>query len=105
MDRPGFSKETFETSPKMPTYLVAFHISNLHRSNVSDNDPFLPEINIYSRKEVAPMTRYAHEYTRKIWQHLQNYFKVELALSKIDLVGVPDFGFNAMENSGLILAK
>jgi len=105
MHRLGFSIEKFETTPKLPTYLVAFHISNLHRSNISDNDPFLPEISIYSRKEVSSMTRYAHEYTRKIWTWLQNYFKVELALSKIDLVAVPDFGFNAMENTGMITFK
>lgn len=105
MHRLGFSIEKFVTTPKMPSYLVAFHISNLQRSELSDNDPFLPEINIYSREEVSSMTRYAQEYTRKIFSYLQEYFEVKLPLSKIDLIAVPDFGFNAMENSGMITFK
>lgn len=90
----------------MPTYLVAFHLSNLHKSDVSmETSVGLPQINIYSRREVSSMTRYAYEFTNNILTYLQNYFKVKLTLDKIDLIAVPDFGFNAMENTGMMTFK
>lgn len=90
----------------MPTYLVAFHLSNLHKSEIATETAVsLPQINIYSRTEVSSMTRYAHEFTKNILTYLQDYFKVKLNLDKIDLVAVPDFGFNAMENTGMITFK
>lgn len=65
----------------------------------------IPEINIYTRKEVSEMTNYAYILTRNSISYLQHYFRIKLNLNKIDLVAVPDFGFRAMENTGLITFK
>lgn len=99
-------REIFEPTPKMSTYLIAFHLSNLHRSDLKKEPELnLPTVNIYTRKEVSQMTNYAFQLTRSILSYLQHYFKINLKLSKIDLVAVPDFGFRAMENTGLITFK
>lgn len=99
-------REIFEPTPKMSSYLIAFHLSNLHRSEVKrDTEVNLPTVNIYTRKEVSKMTNYSFKLTRSILAFLQHYFKINLRLPKIDLVAVPDFGFRAMENTGLITFK
>lgn len=87
----------------MPTYLVAFIVSNLVKSNVSDDDSVkFPVVNIWTRPETTGMTKYAHTLTRKVLSFFENYFDMKYQLPKIDLVSIPDFGFGAMENWGLI---
>lgn len=104
--RHGYAIETFAPTQRMPTYLVAFHLSNLHKSDVAMEAAVdLPQINVYARREVSSMTRFAYEFTTNILTYLQNYFNVKLNLDKIDLIAVPDFGFNAMENTGMVTFK
>ncbi|XP_037030897.1 aminopeptidase N isoform X2 [Bradysia coprophila] len=102
--KPGYIQEDFEITPKMSTYLVAFIVSDLVIANVS-TVPLasnLPRINIWTRKEVADMAGYTHDATVKILPFLEEYFGIKYQLPKIDMVAVPDFGFRAMENWGLI---
>lgn len=100
ISRPGYLKEDFETTPKMSTYLVAFIISNLRLAQRSEG--FTPQINIWSRPEVTRMTNYVHRLTVRILPYLESYFDLKFNMKKIDMVAVPDFGFSAMENWGLI---
>lgn len=88
----------------MSTYLIAFIVSTLVNTNVSQHEtlPDLPIINFWSREDVADMTGYSYMMTTKILPFFENYFEVPFRLPKIDMVAVPDFGFNAMENWGLI---
>lgn len=46
--------------------------------------------------------RFAFDLTTKVLPLFGNYFGIKFNLSKIDMVAVPDFGFSAMENWGLI---
>lgn len=46
--------------------------------------------------------RFAFDLTSKILPLYENYFGIRFNLPKIDMVAVPDFGFGAMENWGLI---
>lgn len=93
----------FEATPKMSTYLAAFIISDLvvsnHSSLVEEEGPVLK---IWSRREVTDMTYHAYNLTRKVLPLYENYFDLKYKLPKLDLVAVPDFGYNAMENWGLI---
>ncbi|XP_062552092.1 aminopeptidase N isoform X2 [Armigeres subalbatus] len=100
ISRPGFLKEDFEVTPKMSTYLVAFIVSNLQLAQRSEG--FTPQINIWSRPEVTRMTNYVHRLTIRILPYLESYFDLKFNMKKIDMVAVPDFGFSAMENWGLI---
>lgn len=95
--------DKFETSPEMSTYLVAFIVSNMVSSNYSEIDKrYAPRVEIWTRPEVTDMTKYAYTVTRKVLPFFENYFGIPFKLPKIDMVAVPDFGFSAMENWGLI---
>lgn len=101
--RPGFIQEDFEITPRMSTYLVAFIVSDLVlATSNTEIDADVPPINIYTRGEVSDMTEFAHRTTSDVLVFLNEYFNIRLNLPKIDMVAVPDFGFSAMENWGLI---
>lgn len=91
----------------MSTYLVAFIVSNLVNANaaaqhVPPTSVSLPQINIWTRPEVVDMTNYSYIMTTKMLPFFEDYFGIRFKLPKIDMVAVPDFGFSAMENWGLI---
>lgn len=89
----------------MSTYLVAFIVSNLVNANEANQKiqlSSLPQINVWTRPEVTDMTNYSYTMTTKILPFFEDYFGIQFKLPKIDMVAVPDFGFNTMENWGLI---
>ncbi|XP_030558822.1 aminopeptidase N isoform X1 [Drosophila novamexicana] len=101
--RPGFIRDDFMTTPKMPTYLLAFIVSNMIDSRFADLDGSLvPRVEIWTRPTFVDMTHYAYKMVRKFLPYYEEYFGIKNKLPKIDLVSVPDFGFGAMENWGLI---
>ncbi|XP_031634254.1 aminopeptidase N-like [Contarinia nasturtii] len=104
----GYIRQDFNTTPLMSTYLVAFMATNLVNTNVSRTSikdapvEELPRINIWSRQTVADLTQFAFDMTVKILPFFEKYFGIRFNLPKIDIVAVPEFGFGAMENYGLI---
>ncbi|EDW27974.1 GL27230 [Drosophila persimilis] len=101
--RPGFIRDDFLTTPKMPTYLVAFIVSNMVDSRYAALDSsVVPRVEIWTRPTFVDMTHYAYKMVRKFLPYYEEYFGIKNKLPKIDLVSVPDFGFAAMENWGLI---
>lgn len=51
-------RENFEVTPKMSTYLVAFHISDLKKGKEStDDDSTLPKITMYAQPGYENMTK------------------------------------------------
>lgn len=89
----------YEETPLMSTYLVAFVISDLmsFKYNSSGN-----MFTVWSRPDAIDQTRYAINIAPVLISFLQDYFRIDYPLSKTDMVAVPDFGYNAMENWGLI---
>ncbi|XP_068153557.1 aminopeptidase N isoform X1 [Drosophila tropicalis] len=101
--RLGYIRDEFMTTPKMPTYLVAFIVSNMVDSQYANSDGQLfPRVEIWTRPNFVDMTNYAYKMVRKFLPYYEEYFGIKNKLPKIDLVSVPDFGFGAMENWGLI---
>lgn len=88
----------------MSTYLIGFLVSNLEQANVSrgTDNLALPTINMWTRPVVTSMTQTVYSLTVRMLNHLQHYFDIKVGLPKIDMVAIPDFGFSAMENYGLI---
>lgn len=101
--RVGYVRDDFMTTPKMPTYLVAFIVSNMADSGYATLDSAMhPRVDIWTRPNFLDMTHYAYNMVRKFLPYYEEYFGIKNKMPKIDLVSVPDFGFGAMENWGLI---
>ncbi|XP_012524023.2 uncharacterized protein LOC105829586 [Monomorium pharaonis] len=80
----------------MSTYLVAFVVSEYEPAVHPAN-----RLNVWGRSEVAPYGKYAQNIGMGIINALENITDIDYALYKLDLVGIPDFSYGAMENWGL----
>lgn len=88
---------TFETTPPMSTYLLAFVISDFP----STDD--LPENHrIFARPTAIDDTAFALKSSVLITKALEEYLQVDYTMAKMDQVAIPDKG-GAMENWGLVL--
>lgn len=90
---------TFETTPVMSTYLVAFVIGDLEYVEKKIRDL---TVRIYATPGNKEKLSFALEVTIKALEWYIDWFKIDYPLRKLDLVGVPNFCESAMENWGLI---
>ncbi|VEU19505.1 DEKNAAC100395 [Brettanomyces naardenensis] len=106
---PGFDRPlkcvTFETTPKMSTYLVAWSVGKFdyvetHTKNSYRGKP-LP-VRVYTIPGQSKTGQFALSVARKDVDYLSKIFDVEYPLPKLDLLAVPQFGANAMENWGMV---
>uniref|UniRef100_A0A1I8P0A9 Aminopeptidase n=1 Tax=Stomoxys calcitrans TaxID=35570 RepID=A0A1I8P0A9_STOCA len=88
----------FQTTPNMPTYLVAFIVSDFEYTEGVLNS--LPQ-RIYSRPGTEGDQEWALVSGMLILERLAEYYGVPFALPKIDQAAIPDFAAGAMENWGL----
>lgn len=88
----------------MSTYLVAFIVSDLKAATKINPEAPNQKVNIsyWSRESVTNSTMYAQIITPQLLSFFETYFGIPFPLPKQDLVAIPDFGFGAMENWGLI---
>lgn len=87
--------DVYEKTPPMPSYLVAFAIVDF--SSLSKKS-----MRAWARADAIEETEYALDVGNKALKFYEGYFSVKFALSKIDMVAVPDFEAEAMENWGLL---
>lgn len=99
VDRRDWVWDNYEETPVMSTYLVGFAVSSLQPFRHSSSEKLFT---VWSRLSLMKQARYATDLGPKLLKHFENYFGIPFPLPKIDMVAVPDFGFNAMENWGLI---
>lgn len=94
----GKKRVKFQRTPKMSTYLVFFGVGEFEF--IEDTGAVLV------RAATMPgMTKYAQlglEFARKSLEFSEDYFGVKYPLPKLDLIGIADFAFGAMENWGAI---
>ncbi|KYO48834.1 hypothetical protein Y1Q_0004190 [Alligator mississippiensis] len=92
---------TFDTTPKMSTYITAFVVCDFDHVTVTERGK---EIRIWARKEAVEKgcVDYALNITGPIFSFLEDLFNISYPLPKTDLVALPDFGAGAMENWGLM---
>ncbi|XP_035901987.1 aminopeptidase N-like [Anopheles stephensi] len=93
----GYSETTFDTTPLMSTYLVAFVVSEM-KTLSSDQELF----RVFAPENKVNDTIYAHDFAVRAVRALETHFGRQNKMPKIDLVGIPDFAMGAMENWGLI---
>ncbi|CAH1134417.1 unnamed protein product [Ceutorhynchus assimilis] len=93
----------FNTTPSMPTYLVAFIISDFTCTSGNDIEGTLP-YQVCSRNETSDTRGLAVEVAPLSIDHLNTYLGLNYSenMEKLDQVAIPDFSAGAMENWGLI---
>lgn len=99
----GMTTTTFETTPVMSTYLVAFIISEFTCSPGIAVDGV--EFQVCSREEVKDTRERAVEVGSKVIEKLNEYTNfsyTDMQVNKMDQVAIPDFSAGAMENWGLV---
>ena len=97
----GKLSTTFETTPKMSTYLLAFVYGDLQSKSTTTKDGVLTTV--YSTK-AHPLAALDHalDTAKRSLEFFNEYYGVPYPLAKCDHIAVPDFAVGAMENWGLI---
>ncbi len=102
-----WKKIQFQTTQKLPTYLLALAIGELDVVPYAD----IPANKIRSTplalrgvatKGKGKLMGYALANTAKIVAELEDYFASPYPFEKLDIIAVPDFNSGAMENAGAI---
>ncbi|XP_062984477.1 aminopeptidase Q-like [Elgaria multicarinata webbii] len=92
---------TFETTPKMSTYLSAFVVCNFDHVTRTERGK---EIRIWAKKNVIQkgLVDYALNISGPIFSFMEDLLNISYTLPKADLIALPDMRYAAMENWGLI---
>ncbi|MBL8159231.1 M1 family metallopeptidase [Candidatus Saccharibacteria bacterium] len=92
---------TFETTPKMSTYLLAFVVGELqYREAVTKSGVVVRAYATHAQP--ADGLDFPVAFAAQVIDFFNDYFGVDYPLVKADMVAVPDFSAGAMENWGLI---
>ncbi len=91
---------TFETTPKMSTYLLAFVYGELGYKEAKTKRGVT--VRAYATPDNVQHLDYAAEFGAKCLDFYEEYFDIPFPLAKCDFVALPDFAAGAMENWGLI---
>lgn len=92
---------TFETTPRMSTYLVAWVVGELHKKSAVTKRGV--EVNVWATPAQSPESLdFALDIATRTIDFFETYFDTPYPLPKSDHVALPDFSAGAMENWGLI---
>ena len=92
---------TFEKTPRMSSYLLAFVIGELHKKTAHTKSGV--EVNVWATPAQNENTLdFALDIATRSIDFYDEYFGVKYPLPKSDHVALPDFSSGAMENWGLI---
>ena len=97
----GHLVTSFERTPRMSTYLIAWVVGELHRKTATTKDGV--EVNVWATPaQPATSLDFALDIAVRSIEFYNDYFGVAYPLPKSDHVALPDFSSGAMENWGLI---
>ena len=92
---------TFETTPIMSSYLLAWVVGELHKKTATTKSGV--EVNVWATPAQAPESLdFALDISVRVIEFYDEYFGIAYPLPKADHVALPDFSSGAMENWGLI---
>jgi aminopeptidase N len=92
---------TFETTPKMSTYLLAFAYGDLQYKEATTAEGVT--VRLWATKaQRATSLDFGVDVATRCIEFFNAYFDVPYPLAKSDLIALPDFSSGAMENWGLI---
>ncbi|XP_065073167.1 aminopeptidase N-like [Ochlerotatus camptorhynchus] len=102
---PGGKKlTTFQTTPRIQTYLIAFLVSDFITERQVVSEPRQLVVSTLARPTASQLLTYSVSASVQFLRELEIYFDQSYAMSKIDNVAVAniDFAAGAMENWGLV---
>jgi puromycin-sensitive aminopeptidase len=91
---------SFETTPKMSTYLLAFVFGELGSIEATTKDGVL--VRAFATPDNVAHTEFALDCAVKTLEFYNQYFDIAYPLPKCDFIALPDFASGAMENWGCI---
>lgn len=91
---------TFEPTPVMSTYLLAFVYGELAFKEAVTSSGIT--VRTYSTANNINFTEFALETAVRCIDYFEKYFDIPYPLAKCDLIALPDFASGAMENWGCI---
>ncbi|KAF4730266.1 hypothetical protein FOZ63_001507, partial [Perkinsus olseni] len=96
-------RTTFEPTPKMSSYLLAFAVGDFVQLSGKDTPGRDPRVSVWCRRSQASKGSFALEIASKCLVYYESeLFHTKYPLPKCDLLAVTDHHFGAMENWGLI---
>jgi len=97
----GLLVTSFETSPRMSTYLLAWVIGELHKKSTTTKSGV--EVSVWATPaQPAESLDFAVDIAARSIDYFDDYFGTPYPLPKSDHVALPDFSSGAMENWGLV---
>lgn len=87
----------------MSTYLLAFTICDFGYISAASSTGQV--FKVWAPKDDLPRAQYALDAALEIMPFLEQYFGIKYPLPKLDLIVIPSFAMDAMENWGLIHFK
>lgn len=91
---------TFEPTPHMSTYLLAFIFGELGYREAKTQSGIV--VRTYATADNVALTEFALDVAVKCLDFYNDYFGIAYPLEKCDLIALPDFASGAMENWGCI---
>ncbi|KAE8348860.1 peptidase family M1-domain-containing protein [Aspergillus coremiiformis] len=102
---PGLKVVSFETTPVMSTYLLAWAVGDFEHVEAMTqrkyNGKNIP-VRVYTTRGLKEQARFALECAHRTVDYFSEVFDVEYPLPKADLLAVHEFAMGAMENWGLV---
>ena len=96
----GRKAVTFERTPAMSTYLLAFVVGDMACVEGEAADGTL--VRVWATRGKEELGRFALENSIAALRYMNDYFGIPYPLAKMDHIAVPDFAAGAMENWGAI---
>ncbi|BDD59143.1 hypothetical protein MAP00_004376 [Monascus purpureus] len=102
---PGLKVVSFETTPVMSTYLLAWAVGDFGYVEAMTerkyNGKSIP-VRVYTTRGLEDQARFALECAHRTVDYFSEVFEIEYPLPKADLLAVHEFTMGAMENWGLV---
>ncbi|EAW14671.1 M1 family metallopeptidase [Aspergillus clavatus NRRL 1] len=103
--KPGLKVVSFERTPVMSTYLLAWAVGDFEYVEAMTqrkyNGKSIP-VRVYTTKGLKEQARFALECAHRTVDYFSEVFEIEYPLPKADLLAVHEFAMGAMENWGLV---
>lgn len=99
----GWEHDIFDRTPVMPTYLLAFIVSDFtyRQTTTAKGVP----LRVWSRKAAENQTEFGLTSSLRSMDYLEDYLGIPYNIPKQDMIAIKDFVWPAMENWGLIVFR